>query len=72
MVKQSRSMKRWEQNAGLPEKSGEADVVCGSPKKLLERHAGHPMVEEETMGISMNLGRKFSQTQASLGFWNDY
>ena len=30
------------------------------------------MVEEETMGISMNLGRKFSQTQASLGFWNDY
>jgi len=31
MVKQSRSMKRWEQNAGLPEKSGGADVVCGSP-----------------------------------------
>ena len=31
-----------------------------------------PMVEEETMEISMNLGRKFSQTQASLGFWNDY
>ena len=27
----SRSMKRWELNAGLPEKSGEADVVCGSP-----------------------------------------
>ena len=42
------------------------------PKFLLERHAGHPMVEEETMEISMNLGRKFSQTQASLGFWNDY
>ena len=41
-------------------------------KKLLERHAGHPMVEEETMEISMNLGRKFSQTQAPLGFWNDY
>ena len=42
------------------------------PKLLLEQHAGHPMVEEEKMEISMNLGRKFSQTQASLGFWNDY
>ena len=30
------------------------------------------MVEEEKMEISMNFGRKFSQTQASLGFWNDY
>ena len=35
-------MKRWELNAGLPEKSGETDVVCGSPKKLLKRHAGQP------------------------------
>ena len=42
------------------------------PKQLLELHAGHPMVEEEKMEISMNLGSKISQTQASLGFWNDY
>jgi len=42
------------------------------PKLLLERYAGHPKVEEEKMEISMNLGRKFSQTQASFDFWNDY
>jgi len=30
------------------------------------------MVEEEKMEIPMILGMKFSQTQASLGFWNDY
>jgi len=45
------------------------------PKLLLEQHAGHPMVEEEKLGITMNLRRKmrkFAQTQASLGFWNDY
>jgi len=30
------------------------------------------MVEEEKIKMSMNLGRKFSQTQASFGFWNDY
>ena len=59
-------MKRWEQNAGLPEKSGEADVVCSSPKKLLERHAGHPMVEEETMEISMNLGGNFHKHKHPL------